>query len=148
MMGAGLLSVVAGFFAASWTMREILTAIHRSDFVRTEFEVEHYDEVDSILEGRVVATNEQYRTSRTNIVGLDQLRSLEREKRLKGYRAPIWYLPKQGWWRPIDVEFPFRVQSEDEFGQTSLLVLVSGNLFLFGAGFLLIRRSVKLSRSV
>ena len=146
-LGVGLISVVLGFFVGSWTMREALTALHRSDFVRSDFEVESFLEARSrssasVLEGRVTASDEHYRTSRTNIVGLDVLRQLKKENRVKGYRAPIWYLQKQGWWRTVDAEFPFRVQSEEEFGQTSLPFLAGVNSMLFGGGYLLIRRSM------
>jgi hypothetical protein len=133
-------------------MREALTALHRSDFVRSDFEVESFleaqSESDSVLEGRVIASDEHYRTSRNSIVGLDVLRQLKKENRVKGYRAPIWYLQKQGWWRTVDAEFPFRVQSEEEFGQTSLPFLAGVNSMLFGGGYLLIRRSMGSSAQV
>ena len=148
-MTAGLLSAILALFIATWSVREILTALNRADFVQTEFEVDTFVEAarrsPSRLEGTVVSSGELYTTSRESLVGgLELLRDLKREQKLKGYRASIWYLPRRGSWTTIDRFVPFRLQSPEEFGQTSLVVLLGINGLFAAAAVALIRRGAGL----
>jgi len=142
-MGAGLVLTLVALFVAMLTLRETCTQINLSGFVRTEFVITGYQEEtgesDAVMSGRVVSSGEQFGRVRESLVGLDVVRRLKKEGRLKGYRAPVWYLKGAGHWETVDRVMPFRLQSLEEFGAGSYWVLLGGNLLSGAAAIFLIR---------
>ena len=128
------------------SVRETSTLVNRGDFVLDELELEHYREGRgktgrSFMEGRLLSTGESYVTDRTSIVGLDLIRQLKRENRVRGFRAPVRYLPKQGrFWPAVDRIVQFRVLSREEFDLGFPVALVAANLVFVVLSVMLIRR--------
>ena len=142
-MGAGVALTLVALFMATLTLRETWTQINLSGFVRTEFVVTGYQEgtgdSDTVMSGRVVSSGEQFERVSESFVGVDVVRKLKKEGRLKGYRAPVWYLKGVGHWETVDRVMPFRLQSVDEFGAGSYWVLLAGNLLVGAVAIILIR---------
>jgi hypothetical protein len=146
-MGCGLLLAVLTLFMAPATLRLVCVELNRAAYVADELELEFYRESshmsDAIVEGHIVSTGERVRTGRTDLVGLDRLRALARDRAIVGARAPVWYLPKQGAWRVVDRVNPFRVEPPAEFeGGVPTLAVVAVNALLAAGSILLIRRGV------
>jgi hypothetical protein len=151
-MAAGLIMAVMALFMAPMSVRELCTYLNRSDFVRDELQLEYFNpgsggDSSAWLEGRIVSTGERYATDRIDVVGLDRLLELSRERSLEGYRAPVWYLPKRGFWFAIDKINQFRVRSPDEFAQGLPAGLIAANVAIGWASVLLIRRGAGFSKA-
>ena len=145
-MGGGLALTLVALFMATLTLRETWTQINLSGFVRTEFVVTGYQEEtgdsDAVMSGRVVSSGERFERVRESFVGVDVVRKLKKEGRLKGYRAPVWYLKGTGHWQTVDRVMPFRLQSVDEFGAGSYWMLLAGNLLVGAAAIFPIRWAI------
>lgn len=142
-MGGGLALTLVALFMAMLTLRETWTQINLSGFVRTEFVVTGYQEgtgdSDAVMSVRVVSSGEQFERVSESFVGVDAVRKLKKEGRLKGHRAPVWYLKGAGHWDKVDRVMPFRLQSVDEFGAVSYWFLLGSNLLVGAVAFFLIR---------
>jgi hypothetical protein len=131
-LAAGVVLAVAALYMATLTLRETCTQINLGGFVRTEFIVSGIaDGSESLVNARVAVGGEEFR--RVSIAGVDPA------KRLKGYRAPVWYLKGSETWRTVDRVLPFRVQSVEEFGAYSYPLLLGGNLLIAVAAIVLLR---------
>jgi len=138
-LGIGL--IVAALYLATLTARETCTQINLSGFARTELIVTGYDEEASALTGRVAASGEVFSRISESFVGTELVQKLKKDGRLKGYRAPVWYLKRSDPWESIDRIMPFRLQSVDEFGARSYALLVGANLACAFLGIWLIRQA-------
>jgi hypothetical protein len=147
-MGCGLLMAVLALFAAPATLRLLCMELNRGAYVADELELEFFQEgrgdSDTVVEGHLVSTGERYRTtSRSDLFGMERLRALEREHRVVGARAAVWYLPPRDGWRTIDRVNPFRVLPPSEFDSgVPTAAVVALNLLLAVGSILLIRRGL------
>jgi hypothetical protein len=145
-MAAGLILAVMALFMAPMPVRELCTYLNRGDYVRDELQLEYFNpgsggDSSAWLEGRIVSTQEPYRTDRMDVAGgLNRLQALSREHKLEGHRVPVWYLPKRGIWSTIDKLNEFRVRSPEEFAQGLPAGLIAANVVIALASVLLIRR--------
>ena len=139
----GMIVAVVTLFVLPWTVREMATAATAGRFVATEFVVDTYSvatEGSDFVRGRIEATGERYGTDRLSILGGPRLEELGRAGRAEGYRAHVRYLPPGGPWTLLDRVVPFRVQSQDEFGQTSPVGLLGITMALAAVSLWSLRR--------
>jgi len=147
-----LLLGVLALFMFPMSVRESSTHLNRRDFVLDDlvllqFHEEGGEGANTFVEGRLSSTEERYVTDRLSIVGLDLLRQLEREKRTKGFKAPVRYLPKQGqFWPAVDRINQFRVLSREEFDHGFPAWMVAANIVFAILSVFLIRRGAGFPR--
>lgn len=149
-VACGLVLLVFAAFVAPMNLRDLCIFLNRAAYVPDQLELESYTEGggggdgDSRLEGRLVESGESWVGSNEGLVpgGLEQVRRLQRQDRLRGYRVPVAYLPKQGFWGAVDAVNRFRVVTPEELegrgalagaGLGALLWLAGGLLFRLGA---------------
>lgn len=119
-VGAGLVLLIVSVLFVPMNLRDAGILLNRGDFVRDEFEVDYFSQgrKSNSLGGHVVSTGETLSTYDDGVIipgGLARRQELLAQKRLVGYRFPVWYLPATGFWRFVDGIGPFRVISPDEF---------------------------------
>ncbi len=142
---AGLVLATLALFMFQATLRQVFVALHRSQYVRDEFEFEYYSESDtgSTLGGHVVSNGEHFAIA-IPLIPLKQLRELEQQSKIAGFRAPVWYLPQAATWSRADAWLTTRVMppAEFELSGTFRAVVVLVNLAMAVGAILMIRRGV------
>jgi hypothetical protein len=140
----GLILATLAVFVSEATVREVLIALHRGDYVRDELVVEGLQHDPASLYGQIASTGESV-TAPISVAGPDQLdrfRHMQPEGGLKGYRVPVWYLPKASPWlwgasdRVLDVW-----ESGDRFAAWRAAAAVNAALAVVSV--VLIRRGLK-----
>ena len=122
--GAFVLGVFLVFLTlclAQNTLREILIDLHRDDYVRDEIEVSSVSSLDDdpMLHGQIVSSGETVNVP-LSLVGrdFDRFREMQQERRIKGQRVPVMYLPQElpGWMQGAQIRVIHESQFEDRFG--------------------------------
>ena len=133
------------------SMRWTATALVRSHFTQTEFEIDHLRDTPGkggfSLDGHIVSSGESMHTTETHAVSLERLRELAAAGRIPGAREPVHYLPAEApgaFLHPIIVQF--RVQHPEMFEVDASGWVVVNVLAGVGA-FWLCRRGIRIARS-
>ena len=153
-MATGLIMGVVALFMAPMSLRETCTLVNRADFIVDELQLEEFrdesgGDSSAALEGHLVSTGEHFVTEDVSIIGLDRLRTLQREKKVEGFRVPMHYLPKQeGFWAIVDRVCQFRVRTPQDFEHGFPAPLVAANIVIAAVSIALIRRGAGFSKRV
>ena len=146
---SGLILGTLALFMLTASLRVCLMALHRGDYVRDELELEYFSDgagrspTGNSVGGHIVTTGEHFSVG-TQLIGLERLRGLAREKKIEGYRAPVYYIPNPGSWKRVLSIAGARIMSPDEFESSPkvMIVFVSLNLAFAWGSIVLIRRGV------
>lgn len=136
-------------FLLSSSLREILLAVNYAGFAPDEAEILNWDFAPgraSDPRARIVSSGEEFRIDRYFILDLDQATALEREGKLEGHRAPVYYYPPSQPWSTFDSIVAFRIQSKEQFEQGFSAGLPIANLVLAVLSIMLFNRGRRPSR--
>ena len=150
-VGCGLMLLWVAIFILPMNLRDVSIFLNRDEFVRDEFEVDHFSRGKyGTLGGHVVSTGETLSTTNDSLIigGLDRRRELLEQKRLVGHRFPVWYLPRKGFWGFVDTVSRFRVISAEVFEQPDppKAVWLGIGAGFWAAGILLLRWGVGMAK--
>ena len=152
-VGCGLVILTVSTLFIPKNLRDVGILMNRGDFVRDEFEVDHFSQgrKSTNIKGHVVSTGETLSTYDEGIIipgGLERRRERLAQKRLVGYRFPVWYLPATGFWRFVDRINHFRVLSPEQFEESdeSRVVWLGVGAAFWLTGALLLRSGVVIAK--
>lgn len=147
-LGAILLCIA--ILITPMNIRDVAVIFNRSNYVRDHFEAEYLSQSSDshTFGGHIVSTGEAFSTENEGIFvpqGLALLQQLKDEKRLEGYRFPVWYLPAKGFWAGVGLVSDFRVLSAEQLGEPDALrgiwLVVGCGIWLIG--IFLVRRAIR-----
>lgn len=144
---AAMIISIFALFVTPFMVRVLCINLNLNAYKPDLFEVEYYSSAGEYTSfgGFVVSTGERYASDSASIVGdLKFVQSLEQQKQIQGFRAPIMYIPeKLGAWSFIDLFNSYRIVNPYELTLEPLLAATALFSMFWLATIWLFKRSYK-----
>lgn len=148
LIAASLICGTLALFMTSASLRGILVAVNRAKFTPDEAVILNWDFAERRAtnpRARIVSSGEEIQIDRYNFMEPAKAQALEKEGKLEGHRAPVFYFPPASPWSAADQFLAFRIQSPEQFALGFPVGLLVMNLVLAFLSVLLFRRGLRRS---